>query len=1020
MDSARDYERTGKSPRRYDRYDDYDTRKRHSSRAPRSKSRHRPRRRWPPPPKVENEQDALAAEYRPILSTDEESQSKGSIDQQPMIEDAFPTTSTRASYEPSRNKRKGDPRDRKEWKDTRDPPTQRPNGKQDRPHFESSSSSESLGPKTPIDQEPSNLDRRYVFVPEKGTEIPITYDEPREPIFRASTETPSQDVRGRKSKPVLGVDTLRDPSPEEISHRERAPLPYAFTPVKKENETPRMNRFSGDYLLSPDLMSPKVNNSRNSPRQASADPRMMNASKGHTRESSLKDLPKPARPSMRRHASAITESSGRVPTMGHSRHSSSHILSSSDSDYSPDESRKARKSKESSRKPKGTPRNEESKTYRSAFSDGPSRAGTDSEGSKRHTPTFTPPRTTGVTGPALHAANILLTNPHYGRRAASPRGSPMESPTMSPNASPPGTPPNERSHKLERDHPLRHPLATSKPASPLHSPPLDTPKVRFAHGMDSGDGRHTQAVDFDCSSRRERSPRPPMPRSRQTSPLPALGASKLDFGPSINVRSPSPYLNRNPQPDARAPSPSGRRRSSSHSGVHPGPTDNSTSPSRQRSKTTLRSEDERPSSRHLSLAPFDLPSAPSNKSSENTPRRRAHSSVNGSRPDIKDLAPSSRRTNSVAPQTRYTPPLCPRTVPQIGHHDWSITRDGPSSLVICATCRQIWSSFHDFAYRHLVPAPRSLTEKPTRCNFTDPWIQLAWQKLQTMGKPDIDVLYDVADNLADEEPCPDNTATSRRTWYRVIDPSTGEQISGFDVCGTCFTNIDILWPSSADAFRKSNSRHSGAKRLCALRPSSGRRFGIFTEVLAEMSNQAHDSRKVVDTRQLIDHIHRLRDVRECRREKLLEDEYWHIIPSLEEFTVCEDCFQDVVEPKIRQGSSIAGKFERKSRKLRKREEGSRRGSRSDDLANSDKTNKGKDDEDEIPKLLSCQLYSERMRKIFDEACASSDMKFLEDKAWDRFDAERDLAYRRERAADFERGEREREIREVEKEWKDVE
>ena len=1020
MAFSRDYERTGKSPRRYDRYDDYDKTERHHSRAPRSRSRHRPRKRWPPSPKVETEREALAVEYRPVFSKYEEVQSKGSIDQQPIIVDAFPTISTRASHEPSNHGRRANLRRRVERNDALGSPKTKPTGQQGKSHFESGSSSESLGPKTPIDQNPSNLDRRYVFVPEKGTEIPITYDEPREPIFRTPIQAPSQDVRGRKTKPTLGVDTSRNSSPIELPQRERAPSPYTFTPVKKDNDTPRTNRFSGDYLLSPDLMSPKFNTSRNSPRQASADPRMMSMSKGHYRESSLKDLPQPARPPMQRHVSANAESSGRVPTMAHSRHSNRHILSSSDSDYSPDEFRKARRSKESSRKPKGTARNAESKTYKSVFSGGHSQASTDSEGSKRDTPKATPPRAAGATGPALHAANILLTNPRYGRRTASPRDSPGDSPTISPNASPPDTPPNERSQKKVRDHPLRHPLSTSKPTSPLRSPPLETPKVKFAHETDSRDADHTPAVDIDRTSRRERSPRPPMPRSRQTSPLPAPGASKLDFSPSINVRSPSPFLNVGSQPTVRPPSPSARRRSSSHSGIHPGSIDRSASPSRQRSKTTLRTEDERSSGRHLSLAPFDLPSAPSNKPSENSSRRRAHSSVNGTRPDVKNLAPSTRRTNSVAPQPKYAPPPCPRTAPETGHQDWSVTRDGPLSLAICATCRQTWSSFHDFAYRHLVPAPRSLTEKPTRCTFMDPWIKLAWRELQTMRKPDIDILYDIADNLADEEPCPDNAATSRRTWYRVVDPSTGEQVSGFDVCGTCFTNIDILWPPSADIFRKSNSRHSSAKRLCALRPSSGRRFGMYTDTLSDMSNKARDSRKAVDPRQLLELIYRLRDIRECRRDKMLEDEYWHIIPSLEEFTVCEDCFDDVVEPAIRQGSGIAGKFERKSRRLRKRDEGSRRGSRSDDLTQVDNTKKEKGEEDEIPKLLSCQLYSERMRKVFSEACTSSDMKFLEDKAWDRFDAERDLAYRRDRAMDLEELEREREIKEVDREWRDVE
>lgn len=1051
MDFGRDYERTAKSPRRDDYNDDYHTRRRQTSRTPRSRSRHHPRRTWPPPPRVETEHEALAIEYRPLFSKHEEVQSRGLIDQQPLIEDAFPSTSSHVAQESPSHRPKADSRFSKAREDRqRIPPISTSGLQNQRPHFESSSSSESLGPKTPVDPNTSNLDRRYVLVPEKGMEIPITYDEPREPIFEKPTKTRDRDAYGRQSKPVLGLDTSRGPSPTGGFHSERTPLPYNFTPVKKGIETPRMNRFSGEYLQSPDVISPQLNHMRNSPRQVSADPRMMTALKDRSHDPALKRPPRHTRPSMQRHASANAEASGPGPgpASDHSRHSSRHILSSSDSDYSPDEFRKVRKLKEAARRSKSNQHNEDPKTHRKAFSGGATRRGTDSEGSARHTPKSTPPTGTGSAGPALHAANILLTNPHFAGRKASPRDSPLDSPNMSPNASPPGTPPNERAHKGERTDSLRHPLATSKPASPLHSPPSETPKVKFARDTDSRSVRHGPSVDVDGTVRRERSPRPKLPRSRQTSPLPFPGTATVESEPSINVRSPSTHLNAKYQSDVRASSPSGRRRSSSHSGIHPGSIGRSASPSRQRSKTTLHAEDERPSSRHLSLAPFDLPSAPSGKTSEAGARRRAHSSVAGTRPDISDLALSSRRTASKNRRPRFEALTCPRTTPQTGHQDWSITRAGPSSLVICPTCRQTWSSFHDFAYRHLIPAPRSLTEQPTRCTFTDPWNKLAWRELQTMRKPDIDVLYDLADNLVDEEACPDNTATSRRTWYRIEDPSTGDQVSGFDVCGTCFTNIDILWPSSADLFQKSNSRHSNAKRLCALRPSSGRRFGLYTNLLAEMSSpQARASRKSVEeTRNLIGLIQELRDIRECRRDKMLEDEHWHIIPSLEEFTVCEDCFEDVVQPAIRQGSSIASKFERRSRRLRKTDPGSRRGSRSEDVAakphrdhhhhqhhHQGGTNPGEKDNDDndaeqIPKLLSCQLYSKRMRTVFAEACKNEDMKLLEDKAWDRYDAERELAYHRERSAgdldkngDVERQrERERELRDAEREWKELE
>ena len=1004
METAR-YRERAKSPRRYDRDDDYEHRARYSSRAPRSRSRHLPRRRWPPSPIVETERQALSKEYRPVYSKhgEEEAQSRGSIDQQPIIEDAFPVAQPKVSREPSARIQQIRSRDAKTRRQTQRSLSPKPIHQPRRPDPVTSSSSESLGPQTPTDQIPSNLDRRYVFVPQKGTEIPITYDEPREPIFSPPAKTPTQDVRGRKPKPVLGVDTSKGSSQAPIPHRERAPSPYSFTPIKKENEPPRQNRFSGEYMLSPDFMSPKFNDQRNSPRQASAAPRMMNDVVGSTKVPSLKELPRQARPPMQRHASANVDTSERVPTRkSHKRQSSRYILSSSDSDFSPDEFRKARKSKESSRRPKDLPHNGDAKNYRSVFSGGASGTGTDSEGSVKHVARSTPPKGSMATGPALQAANVILNNPHFAGRRASPRESAAASPTISPNASPPGTPPPERVHQKNRESWSRHPLAAAKTASPAHTPPPDPLKVKLEPERGTGEPQYPP-VNVDGTIR-EQSRSRPKPRSRATSPMPM---SKVNFDPNVSVVSPPSHLDPEIRPSLRAPSPSGRRRSSSHVGFHPGSTERDVSPGRRRSKTNLRNEDQRPSSKHLSLTPFDLPPASGGKPPSNFQHRRAHSTVHGSRPDLRDIGPSSSRQGSlVAPtQPHYTPPSCPRTIPQTGHHDWSILGAGPTSLIICPSCRQTWSSFHDFAHKHLVPAPRALTDQPTRCTFTDPWFSLAWSQLQTTRKPDIDIIYDIADNLADEEPCPDNSATSKRAWYRIADPATGEQVSGFEVCGTCITNVEILWPAAQDIFQKLKSRHMNAKRLCALRLSGGRRFGMYIDILADVHRQSEEKRsKPTDNvKPLVETINKLKHIRECRRDKLLENEYWHIIPSLPELTVCEDCFDEVVAPAAKGGSSIASRFSQRSRPLNNKKRDTSRVRGGNDGANNNgdsrRTKLNNDEEDdEESKLSSCQLYSARMRATFKEACQKEDIKFLEDKAWDRYDAERELMYWRDRKA----------------------
>lgn len=58
------------------------------------------------------------------------------------------------------------------------------------------------------------------------------------------------------------------------------------------------------------------------------------------------------------------------------------------------------------------------------------------------------------------------------------------------------------------------------------------------------------------------------------------------------------------------------------------------------------------------------------------------------------------------------------------------------------------------------------------------------------------------------------------------------------------------------------------------------------------------------------------DRRESARENqvvvllLLQKRGWHHLPQLPEFTVCDDCYHDVVWPAITSGSELAGQFTR--------------------------------------------------------------------------------------------------------------
>jgi hypothetical protein len=78
---------------------------------------------------------------------------------------------------------------------------------------------------------------------------------------------------------------------------------------------------------------------------------------------------------------------------------------------------------------------------------------------------------------------------------------------------------------------------------------------------------------------------------------------------------------------------------------------------------------------------------------------------------------------------------------------------------------------------------------------------------------------------------------------------------------------------------------------------------------------------------------------------------------LPQFTVCSECFDEVVRPKLTDDNVIARNFYTKPQRL---------------------------------PSATCQLYSERMRDIFSKACRRNDPMYLEDKVLERMKVESDI------------------------------
>ncbi|KAL9035317.1 MAG: hypothetical protein Q9214_006639, partial [Letrouitia sp. 1 TL-2023] len=277
--SEQDY----KMSRPQDIYYDYEARQRYLRQSARAPSR-RSRTTWPPPPKAEDEAVSLAHEYKPGLPDigGREARSRGSLDQQPVILDVCSSSSGSTASVGNRN-------------------TEIRFG--DRASIKSRSSDDSLGPQTPIDSESSNQDRRYVFIPQEGIEIPLTYDEPRVPVHekRRQSQSGREQERGRqKSVPKIDTNLPRAHSSFDVPLRlERERSPYRQAPKTRETVA------SGEFLLSPEAMSPKNRQSESRHHPVEAARRGLKESNQKTAEADIKPSNRPGKPSMVRHASAM-------------------------------------------------------------------------------------------------------------------------------------------------------------------------------------------------------------------------------------------------------------------------------------------------------------------------------------------------------------------------------------------------------------------------------------------------------------------------------------------------------------------------------------------------------------------------------------------------------------------------------------------------------------------------------------------------------------------------------------------
>ncbi|KAF7156807.1 hypothetical protein CNMCM6106_001478 [Aspergillus hiratsukae] len=338
---------------------------------------------------------------------------------------------------------------------------------------------------------------------------------------------------------------------------------------------------------------------------------------------------------------------------------------------------------------------------------------------------------------------------------------------------------------------------------------------------------------------------------------------------------------------------------------------------------------------------------------------------------------SSRRTSPSKALVRQPSPEeasacllpCPRSVPMTGYQDW-YTIKGLEHLDICPSCmKQMRNSRFQDLFIPGLPVPRG---QRVRCSMSEPWARLAWAQTINKQYENLDMLQQITRPPPGSKPCT-GRIISDQLWYRIIDPETGMYLPKFNVCSACIRNLRILMPQHRETFTRTTTMQEQVCDFVADSP----RFVQYIDLLDIAANRAELERSPrADVSEFLAYARRKVVLRDCSRDRPVLD-MWYYMPQLPEFTVCEDCYDDVVWPLVKAGKPIAREFSTMMR-----------------LAPGDAPNRCRE--------ASCQLYSPRIRTKFRDAVQRNDLVYLKLIALKRYDVEQHIRERREQLLEEER------------------
>ncbi|RPA89082.1 hypothetical protein L873DRAFT_1723352 [Choiromyces venosus 120613-1] len=274
---------------------------------------------------------------------------------------------------------------------------------------------------------------------------------------------------------------------------------------------------------------------------------------------------------------------------------------------------------------------------------------------------------------------------------------------------------------------------------------------------------------------------------------------------------------------------------------------------------------------------------------------------------------------------RHNVPPCPGSAKvKSGERKWYIPKRPIPGLAICEACYcdNVIPHFED-KFTEAVAAP----QQALMCGMASLAVKMPWDSAVQKGS--FEIWWEAVYALMTLPQCSEKGFTDQvaREWYSLHHQH--ENLDNFKCCRSCYHSI--LRPLDLAPFFEPIRfplQNPPSTRICSLAPDSPR-YGAYIEKLREASN-----RRRFDI--FLSYVIPRAKIPPCRPKSFLARTKWY---GTDDFVVCEECYFEYV-----QNSPLNSQLTVRARYS--------------------------------PEHQACDLYSPRMKRIWEEACSKRDIKYF--------------------------------------------